>query len=160
MARKKRERTKLVEDVQFKDFEQAKRAVTLAKVNQIRILIGLVIALVATGLTAYGILGDAEDPVMYIGLAPFLGVVAYLVGGGIGNALRTAWKITKIGWFLIPVFPVDLLLGIAFFFISIFGLLCIPAVFVGLNYLQHNKTLQAAKSYLAQCGYALSSHEE
>lgn len=160
MARKKRKQTRLIEDVQFKDFEHAKRAVTLAKVNQTRILIGLVIALIATGFAAYGIWGNAEDPVMYIGLAPFLGVVAYLIGGGILNALKAALKITKIGWFMIPVFPADVLFGIVALFFSIFALLCVPVIFVGLNYVQHKKTLDAAKSYLAQCGYALSSLEE
>lgn len=160
MAKKQKEKTKLIEAVQFKDVERAKRAVALAKINQIRILIGLVIAIVATGLTAYGLFGKPEDPVVFIFLAPFLAVPAYLIGGGIGNVLKTAWKITKIGWFLIPVFPADVLFAIAFFFFSIFGMCLVPVIFVGLNYLQHKQTLDAAKSYLAQCGYAASSVEE
>ena len=160
MARKKRQKTKLIEDVQFKDFEHAKRAVTLAKVNQIRLLIGLVISIIATGFTAYGIFGKPEDPAMWIGMAPFLGVAAYLIGGGIFNALKTALKITKIGWFIIPVFPADVLFAVVALFFGIFGLLCVPVIYVGLNYVQHKRTLDAAKSYLAQCGYALSTNEE
>lgn len=160
MARKKKEKTKLIETVQFQDVEHAKRAVTLAKINQIRILIGLIIAVVATGLTAYGLFGKPEEPMMYVGIAPFLAVPAYLIGGGIGNVLKTAWKITKIGWFLIPVFPADVLFAIAFFFLSIFGMCLVPVIFVGLNYLHHKKTLDAAKSYLAQCGCAIPTVEE
>lgn len=160
MARKKRKQTKLIEDVQFKDIERAKRAVTFAKVNQIRILIGLIIALIATGFTAYSFWGNADYPPLYICVASLIGVVAYLIGGGIFNALKMAMKITKFGWFIIPVFPADILIGILAFFFSIFALLCVPVVFVGLNYVQHKRTLDAAQSYLAQCGYTYSSLEE
>lgn len=160
MARKKKEKAKLIEDVLFQDVERAKRAVTFAKINQIRILIGLVLALISTGFTVYMILGKPEDPLAFYGYALALAVPAYLIGGGIGNVLKTAWKITKIGWFLIPVFPADVLFAIAFFFMSIFGMCFVPVIFVGLNYIQHKKTLDAAKSYLAQCGYAASSVEE
>ena len=41
MAKKQKE--KLFEEVQFQDVERAKREVTLAKINQIRILIGFII---------------------------------------------------------------------------------------------------------------------
>lgn len=159
MARKKREKTKLIEDVLFTDFEQAKRAVTLAKINQIRILIGLAFALVATGFTAYGIFGQAEVG-NWFPYTIICAIPAYLIGGGIFKALKAAWKVAKIGWFLIPVFPADLLGGIVFLFFGIFGFFCVPVFFVGINYVQHKKTLDAAKRYLAQCGYALSSNEE
>ena len=159
MARKQREKTKLIESVQFEDFEQAKRTVTLAKFNLIRILIGLAFALAATCFTAYGLFGNPESNT-WAGVAFFLAIPAYLIGGGIGKALKAAWKITKIGWFVIRVFPLDILLAIAFFIFAIFGFMFIPVIFVGLNYIQHNKTLNAAKSYLAQCGYAVSGSQE
>ena len=146
MAKKRKEKIQFIEKVQFQELEHAKRVVTLAKINQIRILIGLVFALVATGFTAFGLWGDVADPVEQFCYAGFLAVPAYLIGGGIGRALKSAWKITQIGWFLIPIFPVDILVAIAFFFASLFGFFFIPVIFVGLNFLQHKRTLDAAKA--------------
>ena len=159
MAKKQREKTKLIEDIQFKDLEHAKRMVTLAKINQIRIFIGLAFAIASTCFTAYGLFGSPADET-WVGFALFLAIPAYLIGGGIFKALKVAGKIAKIGWFLIPMFPADLLFGIAFFFFGVFCLMFVPVFFVGINYIQHNRTLNAAKSYLAQCGYAVSGIEE
>ena len=160
MAKRKKEKTPLFETVQFEDFEQAKKMVTLAKVNQIRILIGFILAFGGTAHTAYAIFGNAADPMMHMAYAVVFSVPAYLIGGGIGKALKVAWGITKFGWFLIPVFPADILFGLAFFFISCFGLLCVPAFFVGMNYIQHKRNLDAAKHYLAECGRSISALEE
>lgn len=158
MAKKQRGKINLIESVQFEDLERAKRTVSLAKINQIRILIGFVFALAATGFTAYGYFSHAAFGEWFLGTM-LCAIPAYLIGGGIFKALKTAWKIAKIGWFLIPVFPVDVLFGIGFLFLGLCGFFCIPAVFVGINYVQHKRTLDAAQSYLAQCGYAMSSVE-
>ena len=50
------------------------------------------------------------------------------------------------------MFPADILIALACFIFAVFGLLFVPVIFVGLNYVQHKKTLDAATSYLAQCG--------
>lgn len=152
MAKKERKREKLFEEVQFQDVERAKREVTLAKVNQIRILIGFIFSLVAIVFTALMLWGNKENTSMYATIAILLAVPSYIIGGGIFKALGVAWKITKIGWFLIPVFPADVLIALACFFFAVVGLLFVPVIFVGLNYVQHKKTLDAATSYLAQCG--------
>ena len=152
MAKKQRQKEKFFEEIQFKDVARAKRAVTFAKINQIRILIGFVISLIAMVFTALAIWGNPEKTTMFVGIAVFLAIPAYLIGGGILNALKVAWKITKIGWFLVPMFPADILIALACFFFSIVGLLFIPVIFVGINYIHHKKTLDAATSYLAQCG--------
>lgn len=159
MAKKKKEKVKLIEEVIFADLEHAKRTVTLAKINQIRILIGLVFALVATGFTAYGLFGQAEVG-NWLPYTMLCAIPAYLIGGGIFKALKAAFKVAKIGWFLIPVFPVDLAIGATFLIFGIFGFFCVPAFFVGVNYIQHKKTLDAAKSYLAQRGYAMAAETE
>ncbi len=153
MAKKQREKEKLFEDVQFQDVERAKREVKFAKINQIRILVGFIIAVISTIFTAIAIWGNAKEPSLFWLLAGFFAIVAYLIGGGIFKALKVAGKITKIGWFIIPVFPADVLIAIACFIFSVVGLLFLPIIFVGINYVQHKKTLDAATSYLAQCGY-------
>lgn len=154
MKKKQKEKAKLIETVQFEDVERAQRAVKLAKFNQIRILIGLGISVISAILIACAIWGDPEKSFMFYSLGAFLAIPAYLVGGGIGKALKTACKITKIAWFLIPIFPADIICAIGGFFISVILFFFAPVVFVGLNYIQHKKTLEAAESYLAQCGYA------
>lgn len=159
MAKKQREKVKLIETVQFTDLERAKRTVTLAKINLIRIIIGFVFALVATGFTAYGLFGHPAD-ISWLGYTIFCAVPAYLIGGGIFKALKSAFKFAKIGWFLIPMFPADILIAIGFLIFGLFAFFCIPAVFVGLNYIQHKKTLDAAQSYLAQCGYVMSAENK
>lgn len=152
MAKKQKE--KLFEEVRFQDVERARREVTLAKINQIRILVGFIIAIVSTVFTAIAIWGNSEEPTIFWFFAAIFAIPAYLIGGGIFKALKVAWKITTIGWCLIPVFPADVLFAIVFFIFSVFGLLFVPIIFVGLNYIQHKKTLDAATSYLAQCGYS------
>ena len=158
MAKKKKEKVQLIEEVLFKDLEHAKRAVAFAKVNQIRILIGLAFALVATGFTAYGLFGKAAVD-KWLPYAMLCAIPAYLIGGGIFKALKAAFKVAKIGWFLIPVFPADLVFGLFFLVLGIFGFFCVPAFFVGMNFIQHKKTLDAANSYLAQCGYVAAAAE-
>ncbi|MBE6777070.1 MAG: hypothetical protein E7542_03040 [Ruminococcaceae bacterium] len=152
MAKKERKKEKLFEEVQFKDIERAKREVTFAKINQIRILIGFIFSLIAIVFTALMIWGNPEQQTTFMGIAVVLAIPSYIIGGGIFKALKVAWKITKIGWFLVPAFPADILIALACFFFAVFGLLFVPVIFVGLNYVQHKKTLDAATSYLAQCG--------
>ena len=160
MAKKQKQKEKLFEEVQFQDVERAKREVKFAKVNQIRILIGFIISLVAIVFTALAIWGDPEKTSGFATAAILLAIPSYLIGGGIFKALGVAWKITKIGWFLIPVFPADVLIALACFFFAVVGLLFVPVIFVGINYVQHKRTLDAATSYLAQCGAVVAATSE
>ena len=145
----KKQKQTLFEEVQFKDIKRAERAVALAKINKIRILIGFVIAVVSTIFTALAIWGKEEQQMSSLGIAFVLAAAAYIIGGGIFKALGVAWKITKIGWFLVPMFPADILIALACFIFSVFGLFFVPIIFVGLNYINHKKTYDAAVSYLA-----------
>ena len=160
MAKKRKENAKLFETVQIKNLQHAKRMVALAKANQIRILIGLVLAVIATGFTICGLKGMGKDPTMTCMTGFIIAVPAYLIGGGIFKALGFAWKIAKFGWFLVPVFPVDLMIGFLCLFYSVFCLMFVPIFFVGMNFIQHKKTLDAARDYLAQRGYEAAYAEE
>lgn len=156
MAKKKKEKVQLIETIQFQDLKQAKRAVSMAKINQLRILIGFLIAVGATCITLTSLKNGTE---MWVA-GFFLGFLAYLVGGGIGRAVKTVWKLAKVGWFLIPIFPIDLLFGFAFLVLGLYGLMFLPVIFVGLNFVQHKKTLDAAKRYLAECRHNAAMAEE
>lgn len=149
MAKKQKEKQKLIEDIVFEDFAKAERTVKFAKINLIRVIIGLVLAVIGTGLSLYGLFGNG-DAMMGI----YVAIPAYLIGGGIFKALKTAFKLAKIGWFIVPVFPADLAFALVFLIFGIVAFLFVPIVFVGLNYIQHNKTYQAAQEYLAGCARA------
>lgn len=103
--------------------------------------------MLSTVLLLIALFGKNSEYYMYAALPA---IPAYLIGGGIGKAVKAAWKITKIGWFLIPVFPADVLLAIAFFILSLFVFFYLPIIFVGLNYVEHKRAYNAAQAYLAQ----------
>ncbi len=159
MARKQKEKIKLIETVQFEDVERAQRAVQLAKFHHIRVLIGLGISISSTIFVACALWGDPAVSSTFWGVGALLALLAYMVGGGIGKAIKAAAKITKFAWFIIPVFPADVLCAIGGFILSVYAFLFVPIVFVGLNYIQHRKTLEAAEAYLAECGYAYTTVE-
>lgn len=148
-----------METVQFKDVERAKRAVSMAKINHIRILIGLAIALIATGITVYQFFVVKSREMEYYLVPAVVGVFSYLVGGGIFDVLRTVGAITRTAWWLIPIFPFNLIIAILGFFLGIFCLCLVPVIFVGLNYKRQKQTLDAARSYLAMCGYVMEAEK-
>ena len=147
MAKKKKEEVKLIEDAVFDSVEKAQREVKFAKINMIRTLIGAAVAVLSTVLLLIALFGKDSNYYMYAALPA---IPAYLIGGGIGKAVKAAWKITKIGWFLIPVFPADVLLAIAFFILSLFVFFYLPIIFVGLNYVEHKRAFKSAEEYLVQ----------
>ena len=131
-------KVKLIEEAVFESVETAQREVKFAKVNMIRTLIGTAFAVLSTILLLIALFG--QDSQYYV-FAALPAIPAYLIGGGIGKAVKAAWKITKIGWFLIPVFPADVLLAIAFFFLSLFVFFYLPIIFVGLNYVDNDEEI-------------------
>ena len=147
MAKKKKEEVKLIEDAVFDSVEKAQKEVKFAKINMIRTLIGAAFAVLSTVLLLIALFGKDSNYYMYAALPA---IPTYLIGGGIGKAVKAAWKITKIGWFMIPVFPADVLLAIAFFILSLFVFFYLPIIFVGLNYVEHKRAYNAAQAYLAQ----------
>ena len=55
---------------------------------------------------------------------------AYILCGGLGYAVKSAWGIAKALWFLIPHFPVYVILGFGGFILGVFFLFFIPVIFV------------------------------
>lgn len=155
MARKGNKQ--LIEHMQFNDYAYAKSIYDNSEAKLGRIKIGLIISAVATLSSAlfFG-LGPNADPSLDMLILSFLGVsvvgsiVAYIVGGGFGIALRIAKKLAIFGWFILP-FPVDIATGICTLFFSIFGFFFIPIVFVVLNYIQTRIDMKEAKEYMSFC---------
>ena len=61
-------------------------------------------------------------------LAMILGAVSYILGSGFGGAFAVVNRISHWGWFLVPVFPVDIFIGAIAFMIGMGALLFFPAL--------------------------------
>lgn len=81
-------------------------------------------------------------------VAIVLSIIAYSTGGGIKIAISWAWKICKFGWYVIPFFPVDLVVAVVAFVVAVMGFFCAPLLFVWLNKRQITQDYEAAKQYL------------
>lgn len=139
----------LFETMEFDNYAQAKDLVDGAEKKVKRILIGLGIAAVATLFTVIGLCCSNEMSQMVFFLLAFLfAIPAYIVGGGLGKALKVAKKLAVLGWIIVP-FPIDILTGLCTFIVAIYALFFVPIIFVLINYSQHRKDLKAAQKYLS-----------
>ena len=161
----KKEKEKIFTEMQFNDAQYAQDVLQKSQSRLDRCKIAVIVALVAQViwvlmLFAPGTLNklpaflqDVLSLVMFVGT-----LAAYIVGGGIKATVGFVWKMAKgiswIGWFLVP-FPMDIITGIASFFIVLmfipFVLLCVPLLGVAANYHQTSMDHQAAEEYLSYC---------
>lgn len=65
-------------------------------------------------------------------------VIAYMLGG-FGTMIKTAWGIAKWGWYLIPIFPVDLFLLLLALMLSVMAFLFVPIVPIVIAYSNYKK---------------------
>lgn len=146
MARNNKNRAPLMETMEFSNYAQAKDMVKNAENKRIRLLIGLGISAVSTLITLLMVFGTLGNE--YIAIPLLLALPAYLIGGGVMSALRTAGRLAKFGWF-ITRFPYDIVTGFFTFFFSVIAFLFIPFVFVFMNFIQHDRDYKEAKRYLS-----------
>lgn len=136
--------------VEFNSYEQAQEMARVTGAKRSRVLIGLAISAVATGLTLFGLFGGHPDGLgmVYIMLAFFAAIPAYILGGGFGKALKAAGKLAKFGWLIIP-FPYDLITGFMTLIIAGFLFFCAPFFFVVKNALNANAEYNEAVKNLS-----------
>ena len=98
----------------------------------VRQWIGLGLSILGTifGIIFLKGLFDSTNTDFWAGPAFLCAVAAYFLCGGIGYAVKTAWGIAKALWFLVPVFPADVVLGLAGFLLGFFMLFFVPVFFV------------------------------
>lgn len=138
---------KIIETMEFDSYAQAKNMVQTAQKKRTRILIGLVIAAIATFCTVTAFMGNMENA-HRMAYSIVLAFPAYLIGGGIGSALKTAANLAIWGW-RITRFPTDVFTGIFAFFASVFIFFFVPFIFVLMNFVKHNRDYLEAKKYLS-----------
>lgn len=77
-------------------------------------------------------------------------VMTYVVGGGIKKAFSIGWKLAKITWFVVPIFPWDIIAALGMGMAVLFAYLFTPVFFVWLYKRQEEKDLAVAQQYVAQ----------
>lgn len=96
----------------------------------------LIIAAVATLLNLIAFLTDI--PVLLL-IGVIAGVVSYVLGSGFKDAMEAGAKIAKIGWLIIPVFPLDCICGIMTVIMSFFIAFLMPVAFVFVSFMNAKK---------------------
>ncbi|MCI5822134.1 MAG: hypothetical protein PUB24_00370 [Lachnospiraceae bacterium] len=147
----KKEKEKLFEEKQFDNVQCAQDELIECEKKRAKCKKGLTIAIIATILSLVGYIveqsnGGAGTTLLVIAFV--LALISYIVGGGILVALSTAWKICKVGWFIVPIFPWDLFTGLVAFVVAVIGFFFVPVLFVWINYHQVCKDYDAAEKYL------------
>lgn len=137
-------------EVEFNSYEQAAAMTQKAESKRNRVLIGLGISLVATGLTLFGLFGGHADGMgmAYLMLAFFAAIPSYILGGGFGSALKAAGKLAKFGWLIVP-FPYDLITGLMTLIIAGFLFFCAPTFFIVKNFFNANAEYSELKAYMS-----------
>ncbi len=149
----KRENKNLFEEMHFDGIEYAQNCLKETETKLNRNKIGIIISLIVPVINVIVMMlaekynwGDSMITLWII-----TACVAYIVGGGLLDAIKMVWKVTMIGWFIIPVFPVDIATAFVAFCTAGVVALFLPIVFILLNRYQLVKDKKAAEEYLACC---------
>jgi len=136
--------------MEYNSYEHVVEEINRAEHKRNRVLVGLGISAVATGLTLYGLFGGHPGGLgmAYIMLAFLAAIPAYILGGGFSKALKAAGKLAKFGWLIIP-FPYDLLTGFLTLIIAGFLFFCIPTFFILKNFFNANSEYNEMKRCLS-----------
>ncbi len=80
-------------------------------------------------------------------LALITTLVAYLIGGSVGETLKIIGKIGFVGWFIIP-FPYDIITGLAAMFLTVVALFACPLLVLGIIHIVRKRRIKKAQQFL------------
>ena len=150
-----KKKQELFEKKVFDDYGYAIAIKEEAEVRLEKIKKGMIIAAVATvinvigimGMDTMGVVGDISLIMILLGVCG--SIASYIFGGGIMIAVKWIFKLARIGWYIIPIWVVDLmglmfgaLAGVGFFLFT-------PIIFVYMNYRQVKGDYNDAEMYLS-----------
>lgn len=146
----KKEKQPFFEQISFNNEEEAKQYCADCRNKLERGKIGLIVAAIVPVVdillsTLFNRLGISDVSVAVIFIAP---IIAYIVGGGLKSALKFVFKVTRVGWIIIPIFPIDIAIAIIVFCISGGVAIFLPIIFVFLAQHQLKMNMQGAQAYL------------
>ena len=79
-----------------------------------------------------------------------IGIAVYIKLGGFGVALKAAGKITKASWYIIPVFPADIIIAMTVFVFSLYALLFLPIIILNKIVKEIENDYEAAEEYIKE----------
>ena len=148
------------EVITFNDVAAAKAVRDKAEKVMKRAWIGFILAAIVSG---FWILFKVSPPDIFresdtamaiaLVIALLLTIAAYVLAGGFGSAIKTAFKIAKFGWTILP-FPADIITGIICFGVALIIFIAFPIIFVAIGSSKKKKEYEAAVLYLGGSGTA------
>ena len=87
-------------------------------------------------------------PSIVLNMLILFSILIYHIGGGFGNILSTFKKVAVWGWFIIPIFPIDLVVGLAIVLEGIVLMLYFPRIFMAIHIRSLRKNMAAAEEYI------------
>ncbi len=139
----KKQKKPMFETMVFDDYAAAKKVADKAKIKNILSWIGMAFAVVSTYLAI--MLFKTGETGYIAGI--FLSLVAYVLAGGLGRALKFAGRLALFGWIHF-FFPISIFAGLIGFVLGVYCLLFFPVLFVFMSFIQHNRDAKAANDYL------------
>lgn len=122
-----------------------------SKIAIVASICGVVGFLVSQVDSAIALVGSVLYLVAVIG-----SIITYIKIGGFGIGVKGAFKIAKAGWFIVPIFPVDLFIFIVALFFAVYALFLVPAVILIAVKKEILADLYAAEEYLER---SVAQHE-
>ena len=151
----RKEKQKLFEDVVINDRAAAEVILADAEASKAKRMKGMKVAAVveACWLVGYILSKTGVDALIEIGVILFLvgvigAIAAYIIGGGVLTAIKTGLRVAHVAWFIVPIFPVDLLIYVGALFVCAAGIFVAPLLFVFIEYRQACKDYDFAEAYL------------
>ena len=139
-------RKKVVEVIDFSSVAEAQQTKAKCEKQMEKYPLARTISIIAS---IFGIIGLIWNFLSFLWLFAFIGsIVTYVLIGGFGAGLKGAAKIAKAGWFLIPIFPVDIFVFLVALVFAIYALFLVPVVTLRSARLTIEADLQAAEEYL------------
>ncbi|MCR5272888.1 MAG: hypothetical protein K6E13_07895 [Lachnospiraceae bacterium] len=149
---------KMENKVEFNDAAYAKSIRDEALVKMEKVKKGLMISGIASLLSVVGLIimnvADAHNTSAH-GYAYILfmiaicgAMVSYVIGGGFGLALKGAFSLAKVGFWIIPIPFLDLATGLITIVFALFAFLLFPVLCVFISYRQIKNDYEEAEKYL------------
>lgn len=103
-----------------------------------------------------GFFGFMFSPLMPVSF--ILACICYHKVGGYKVAIKWSWNLAKFGWFVVPLFPWDLLIGFVAFIAGLYALFFMPFFTVNHTKKQLGMDLEAANMFLNSCENVQAAH--
>lgn len=75
-------------------------------------------------------------------------LISYAIAGGILKSIRYSFRIAIVGWCIIPIFPINLCIGLLALMLSVLTFIFVPIVSIGINYVQTKKDIEDAELFI------------